>query len=280
MIPDEFHYRLARRARGLRPGQHRGSQQGDGLETVAHVDLLQGRDPRRLDLRASARDPMRRLLLRSARQRVSVPVYLLADLSASMGSAGRVSKLEVLADFTAALALSAYRSGDAFAFFGCDERLRPEFLHPPGRSRGAGLDIAHRLRAFDPDGRSADGLLQAAALIVRRDALVFLVSDFHMAPERVQAVLEALARFQVVPVVLANSRETDDVSGAGIARVRDAETGRERTIVLTRASRERLRQQGVRHRQHLDAVFRRHGTAGLWLGDSFDADRVTRHFHA
>ena len=132
---DEFHYRLTRRARGLRPGLHRGAQHGDGQETVAHVSLLDGRDPRRLDLLASARDPMGRLLVRTARQRTSVPVYLIADLSASMGFRGRVSKLDLLADFTAALARSVYLSGDAFAFLGCDEKLREDFLLPPGGPR-------------------------------------------------------------------------------------------------------------------------------------------------
>lgn len=279
MSRDEFHYRLARRARGLRPGQHRGRQLGDGLETYTHVELLGGGDPRRLDLLASVRDPWRRLLLRRARPPVSVPVYLLADLSASMG-AGRAVKLQMLADFTAALAQSVHRSGDSFAFLGGDSRLRRDFVHPPGRSRGTGMDLARRLRRLEPGGHSADGLLEAASLIARKEALVFLVSDFHMDPRSVHALLDALSRHQVVPVVLCDSAETAAVTARGIARLRDVESGHERTVVLTRAMGERVRREGDAHRERLAAVFRRHGTAALWLTDRFDADRVTEHFHA
>ena len=123
---------------------HRGTQHGNGQETMAHVGLLEGRDPRRLDLLASARDPMGRLLVRTARQRASVPVYLIADLSASMGFEGRVSKLALLADFTDALARSVHLSGDSFAFIGCDEKVRDDFLHPPDRARGGSCAFALR----------------------------------------------------------------------------------------------------------------------------------------
>ena len=276
---DEFHYRLTRRARGLRPGLHRGAQHGDGQETVAHVSLLDGRDPRRLDLLASARDPMGRLLVRTARQRTSVPVYLIADLSASMGFRGRVSKLDLLADFTAALARSVYLSGDAFAFLGCDEKLREDFLLPPARSRGVGVDLARRLRQLVPTGRGADGLAAAAALVLRRDALVFLASDYHLPAPLLDRVLSALSRHEVVPVVLADDGETEQVPGFGIARVQDPETARERLVVLRPRVREELRARGRAHREDLSRCFRRHGANPLWITDHFDADRVTRHFH-
>ena len=52
-------------------------------------------------------------------------------------------------------------------------------------------------------------------------------------PRGFTTLLDALSRFQVVPVVLGDSSETDAVTAFGIARLRDAESGRERTVVLT-----------------------------------------------
>ena len=83
--PIEIGYRLDRRVRGIRPGMHPGTEAGGGLEPLSHVPLLDGRDPRRLDLPASIRDPLRRWLVRRYRQRASVRVYVIADLSASLG---------------------------------------------------------------------------------------------------------------------------------------------------------------------------------------------------
>ena len=62
--PAEIAYRLDHRVRGIRPGMHAGTESGAGLEPLFHTTLLDGRDPRRLDLLASTRDPLRRLLLR------------------------------------------------------------------------------------------------------------------------------------------------------------------------------------------------------------------------
>ena len=83
--PVEVGYRLNRRARSIRPGMHTGTETGGGLEPLVRTTLLDGRDPRRLDLLASSRDPLRRLLVRRYRQRASIRVYVVADLSASLG---------------------------------------------------------------------------------------------------------------------------------------------------------------------------------------------------
>ena len=57
--PIEIGYRLDRRVRGISPGMHPGTEYGGGLEPLFHGTLLDSRDPRRLDLLASMRDPLR-----------------------------------------------------------------------------------------------------------------------------------------------------------------------------------------------------------------------------
>ncbi|MGI9335010.1 MAG: DUF58 domain-containing protein, partial [Gammaproteobacteria bacterium] len=185
---EEFHYRLPGPTVGLRPGLHRSPQRGDGLEVRTHLPFGSGTDARRLDLRASARDPFERLLVRSYAQRSSIPVYALLDLSASMGAdvatasaIGSASlNMSALADFVASLALSVHRTGDGFGCFGCAGRPVPGFTQPLTRARGAGAGIAERLRAYVPTGANAQGLLEAALRLPGKSGLVFVLSDFHL----------------------------------------------------------------------------------------------------
>lgn len=276
--PVAIGYRLDRRVRGIRPGMHPGTESGGGFEPLVHGTLLDGRDPRRLDLLASLRDPLRRLLVRRYRQRASVRVWVVADLSASLGFRGQGDRLGILADFTAALGYSAGRAGDAFAFIGCDERVRREFVLPPTRAPGGFLDITARLRTFTPDGRGSSGLLEASAMIGGRPSLVFLVSDFHFPIALLEALLAGLARHRLVPVVLADSSESNPAPAFGFTRVSDPETGEERTLLMRPALRRRLREQAERRREMLSDRFLAHGTTPLRLTDRFETDRVNAWF--
>ena len=278
VAPVEIAYRLDRRARGVQPGMHPGTEIGGGLEPLVHGTLLDGRDPRRLDLHASLRDPLRRLLVRRHRQRTSIRVCVLADLSASLGFRGRGSRIDTLAGLVSALGFSAGRGGDAFAFIGCDEHVRDEFVLPPTRVTGAWMELAARLEAYAPGGRGSEGLVEALPMIGSRRSLVFLVSDFHFPIELLHALLDGLARHRVVPVVLADSGEIEPAPGFGLMRVSDAETGEERTLWMRPALRRRLRA-GIEHRRKaLSQCFAAHGVVPLELSDRFEADRVNDYF--
>ena len=246
--PVEVGYRLNRRARSIRPGMHTGTETGSGLEPLVRTTLLDGRDPRRLDLLASSRDPLKRLLVRRYRQRASIRIYVVADLSASLGFRGRGNRTKALASLVSALGFSAGRAGDAFAFIGCDVRIRRELLLPPTRMSGAYLDLADRLRDFVPRGQGSEGLLEAVPLIGGRRALVFLVSDFHFPLALLESILAGVARYQVVPVVLEDSRESEPSPRMGLVRVLDPETGEERTLLMRPALRHRLRAQARRRK--------------------------------
>ena len=79
----EFHYKIDWRSKSHLPGHHRSNQSGGGIEFRGNVPLLSSPDPRRLDIRSSLSDPFDQWFVRSFRQRSQVPVYVLADLSAS-----------------------------------------------------------------------------------------------------------------------------------------------------------------------------------------------------
>ncbi len=278
----EFSYRIAHPALGHFPGHHRSRAGNSGHEFRSHVPLHDAPDARRLDLHASLRDPMGQWLARVASERKAVPVYAVADLSASMGFVGARRKLDVLADFTQSLAWSAWRTGDAFGFVGCDEAVRTDWLQPLMRTRGAGHALAQRLRTFEPTGRHAMGLCSAHRWLRGQRAMVFVLSDFHLPLAQIEALLASLAHHERVPVLLWDRAEFEPParSGGRLALLEDAETGQRRLLWLRRGVRERWQQHVAQRREALAALFRSHRLRPLVLMDGFDADAVSAHFHA
>lgn len=277
-VIQEFRYEIPWPAPGSRPGHHRSHNSGSGFEFHAHAPLTAYPDPRRVDLYASLRDPFGNWIVRVFRQRSAIPVYLLADVSASMGFTGIRRKLNVLADFAAAAAYSAYRTGDAFGLISCDSTLREDLSLPLTRSKGVGLRVGKWLRGFDPRGDSAAGLLQAASMLGHSRSLVFLASDFHWPTDLLEALLDALSPHHVVPVVIWDRAEFETPLRVGIGTLTDSETGRRSTVFLRPALQMRLAQ-AFRDRQRvLQETFLRHSLRPLMLLDGFDADQVTRYF--
>ncbi len=211
-------------------------------------------------------------------QRSAIPVYLLADVSASMGFEGTCRKLDVLAQFTASLGYSAYRTGDPYAFIGCDSHVRAELTQPLTHAKAAGQRIGERLRTLTPAAASSAGLLEAVHFLAGSRSLVFLCSDFHFPIELLSRVLGSMAHHAVVPIVLWDSMEMS-MPANGIAAMRDPETHRERTVLLRPWFRQRLQASFVSRRQALTDCFMSFGARPLFLVDHFDAEQVTTYFY-
>ena len=275
----EIDYRLRGRAHGVRAGAHPGRASGDGQQFFDLAPFLSKPDARHLDLRHSLNDPLGALWVRRQQQLLTIPVWLIADLSASMDYAGVHSKMDTLADFIVALAQSVCRVGDRFGFLGCDEVPRLEWRLPPTRQPTAALRLAVRLRQFHPQGSHARGLLRAARLLSSRRALVFLVSDFHLPLPVIRELMLTLHRHEVVPVVLWDPAESGRVArGNGPARFTDLETGHERALWLRADLRERLLNAFNERRQRLRETLRSQGRNPLFLEGSFDAAAVNHYF--
>lgn len=274
----EFHYRVPWRARGYRPGHHKGQQGGGGLDFRGHAPLLDMPDPRRLDVLASLRDPFETWKVRVYSQRTSVPVYLLADVSASMAFHGRHRKLDVLADFALSLGYSTYRTGDPFGCIACDDRVREEALILPTHAKGAGMIASRQLRAIADPGRSAEALVPAAAHLARHRSLVFIASDFHFPTTLLDAILSALARHEVVPIVMWDRAEFEDLPAFGLALLEDPESGRRRTLWLRPRLRERIAQAYDDRRARLARRFLDQGIRPFFMIGEFRADVLSEFF--
>lgn len=225
-------YRLPWRASGVRIGAHRGKVEGTGGLFRDFDQLVRSQDPRRIDLRMSLRDPFETLYVRRFEQKTSVTVYALVDLSASMGFAGDIDKMQIVADLCGAIAASARRIGDSFGLIGCDEEIVPGFFFPATRSRGAEAEMVASLRAFEPKGHGAQAMLEAAGYLAGRRKLVFVISDFYWPPELIERLFEALSQHDVVPIVLKDVREARDLPRYGLVSLTDMETGRRRLLAM------------------------------------------------
>jgi hypothetical protein len=291
--PKEFHYRLPSRVGGQRPGSHSGSSIGAGQEFLTHMSLYDRPDPRRLDLRASLRSLNEDWRVRVNRQRAGIAVRALVDVSASMSFGGQQPKLHVAADFIEALALSAFRIGDAAGMMAFDEAERPDLFVPARVSRGMGTIMAAALRgAGEANDRAAgrsralarskgstiDGLQEAASHLTAQQGLVFLVSDFHWPLERLDVVLDSLAHASVVPIVVWDRAETEPPTRNALASLRDAESGVRRTLWLRPRLRQDWRRAVARRRAEIDDFFATHAIRPFYMEGAFDADSLSRYF--
>lgn len=276
---NEFHYKIPWRSRGSHPGFHRSAHTGGGFEFREHAPLLRAQDPRRVDLRASLRDPFEQLSVRVYSQSNAIPVFAIVDATASMIFSGEHRKMDVVADFIAALTWSAWRTGDPVAVFTCTEQVKHDWSLPLTRAKAAGQSFAERLRTLRPEGAGIDGLLEAASLIGSRRALVFLVSDFHYTETDVSHVLNAFTRHELVPMVIWDQAEYESLPRFGLVRARDAETGHERTLLMRPGLREKIRQRFLHRRLWLERSCRMAGLRAMMIDGSFNAEQVTNYFY-
>lgn len=275
----EFHYRYPARAGGARPGAHAGRSLGAGQEFVSHQRLFDRPDPRRLDLRASLRDLAGDWLVRAHRQRTGIAVHALVDVSASMGFGAHRSKLQVAADFVAALGASAYRVGDAAGLIAFDAGEREDLHRPAMLGRGVGHELAATLRACTPAAAGTGaGLAAATQRLAGREGLVFIVSDFHWPLAPLAPTLDLLAHARVVPIVIWDPAEIAPPERRGIAVLRDAETGRRRTFWLRPSLRARWIDAVETRREVLRQTFAARGLRPFYVIGGFDPDAMSEYF--
>ena len=274
---EDFHYQVAWRSHSAVPGHHFSTQSGGGFEFHGHAPLISNPLPKNLDIHASLHDPFGQFVVRTFRQRSSIPVYVLADVSASMGFRGSVRKIDILANFSASTAYSAYRTGDPFGFIGCDDDIIWDLYLPLRWQKGMEGEFFDRLVDMQLHGHSAKGLLDAANLIGKSRSLIFLVSDFHFPIDQLTAIMDRLIRHDVVPIVLWDSLEFA-LPHWGIYRLFDPETGAERCIFMRPGLREKMRDSFRQRRHRLTRLCLSYGREPFFVVDRFEPETMSQYF--
>jgi uncharacterized protein (DUF58 family) len=246
-----------------------------------HGRLFDYPDPRRLDLRASVRAARSEWLVRVHLQRVAVPVVVIVDVSASMRFGTRRTKLQVAADFVEALGYSAFRVGDRLGMLAFDASERDDLFMPARNGRGTGNLLATMLRecAGNPAGRGGiEGLRRCVTRLAGRQALVFVVSDFHWPLAPMPAVLDMLVHACVVPMVVWDEAEVSPPRNGPLLAVNDAESGEERMVWLRGGIRERWLEGVARRRAELAGIFGPRGIRPFYVESAFDPEAMSRYF--
>ena len=206
-------------------------------------------------------------------------VMLVVDVSASgdFGSRSRM-KGEVAVEICAVLAFSAITNNDKVGLIIFSDRI--EKFVPPRKGRRHGLRVLRELLYFQPEGRRTDvaGALGYLARVVRRRAVVFVVSDFFDTGYQ-KALAVAGRRHDTIVIRMGDPRERE-LPTVGYIELEDAETGEQLTVnVSDPAFREAFDHDVTETRTTLEREFRKTDIDVIELStDRPYADRLMRFF--
>lgn len=213
--------------------------QASGHEIAAHKPYAPGDDLRHVDWNALARLDQR--VIKTFRAEREAPLHLLIDASASMDAPAGDGKFPFAVGLAASLAYVALRHGNPvrIALLGGPDgaRLAPLLRHAQR------LPELHQFLAAVAAGgptRLLDGV-RAYLRTTRLPGTAVVLSDFLVEPAAYEAALDELRghRYDVAAIrVIGPDERTADELPRRI-RLRDAETGTERTLELTAAQRQR-----------------------------------------
>ena len=215
---------IARRLEGLLQGDHKSPFRGQGLDLADLREYQFHDDVRRIDWNVTARTQIPHV--REYIEDREVTCWFVLDMSPSIDfESVSVSKRAVLTEFTALMCRFLARRGNragALLFSGGVDRVIPA---RGGRHQlHAILEALSRHRPKRPTPTDLSHALHDAARMIRKRALVFIVSDF-ISPDGWQKPLGQLAsRHDVVAVRLSDPLERK-LPNLGLLTFQDSETG-------------------------------------------------------
>lgn len=272
-MTETLFYRLPWQSSSVYPGAHPGQMIGAGQLFKRHEPLIANPDPRRIDLRASVLDPFLGYRVRVYQQQSIINVFVLADMSASMGYA---DKQHTLIQFLLTAANSALGYGDKFGFIGCTDRIQDRWVLPACQHLGSALILVKQLQEFTFTG-TATGLQDAIAFLPAERSLVFLVSDCHFPVPMLRKVLGSLKTHEVIPLVLWSQDEYLNLPNWGLISFQDMENQATRTLFMRPALRQKIIAAYQQRQNELKHIFRSFGNEPLFITERFNIQTINRH---
>ncbi len=264
MIPQEIlkkirriEIRTKRLVSDVFSGEYQSVFKGRGIEFTEVREYLPGDDIRSIDWNVTAR--MGRPYVKKYEEERELTIMFLVDASAS-GRFGSVSrfKSELAAELCALLAFSATRNNDRVGLIIFTDRV--EKVVPPQKGRRHVLRVVRELLYFKPEGKGTNipVAIDYLSSVVRRHAVVFLVSDF-MTEEYERSLAVANRRYDLIAIEISDPRE-QELPRLGVVEFEDPETG-ERLTVDTggRGFTKRFREEIERSTYDRGRIFRRLG---------------------
>ena len=276
---DTFDYHINWKSTGHHPGQHKSAQRGMGIEFAGHATLLDYPDPRRIDIRQTIRDPFEQIQVRIFNQRSATPVMIFTDLSASMNFGYQKTKLKYAAEIGSIITNSVSAKSDAIGFIGIEDNINPEWVarlsYKPYRTEY----LINRLSKYRAKKGGHRGIKSVYQFLPKDKTLIFFISDFHMPIKDIKESFSLLSKHQVVPIVLWNKSEYENLPNFGILTVNDPESGEESTMLLRKNMKKRIQENFDERKKLLERNFISLNSPAFFVGEKFDPLQMTEYFN-
>ena len=209
-------------------GSYASVFKGRGMDFDRVRNYVPGDDVRLIDWNVTARtgDPFVKMFTEER----ELTILLMIDVSASSDfGSGEMSKRELQTEIAGVLAASAIRNRDKVGLILFSDEV--ELFIPPVKGRMNILRVIREALYFQPSGRGTDlnGALDFVNQVLRRRAVVFLISDFRLTGSQtalaLRSKLAVTGRHHDVIAMSVNDPREEDLPDVGILRIEDAETG-------------------------------------------------------
>ncbi len=250
MIPEDllkkihrFHFRTKRQANEVFAGQYESAFKGRGMEFAEVREYQPGDDIRTIDWNVSAR--FGHPYVKVFHEERELTVMLLLDMSGShlFGTRTRF-KRETLAETAAMLAFLAIRTNDKVGAILFSSGI--EKYIPPKKGVSHVWRLIKEIFTYQPKdmGTNLDAALSYLNRVVKRHAIVFLVSDCQ--DGGFEKSLRLTAKKHDLTVIRVSDPAEEDLPAIGLVNLKDPETGE---VALVNTGNKNVREKWRRYRK-------------------------------
>lgn len=259
-------------------GAYQSVYKGRGLSFASVRPYVPGDDVRSIDWKVTAR--ARTPFIKEFVEERELTLMLIIDGSASVlfGTQDR-QKRDFAAELGAILAYAANINNDKAGLLIFSDHI--EHYVPPKKGRNHILRLIRDLLTIETSGRGTNLslALQTVNRLMRRGAIVFLLSDFLMPAASFQHdLLITSKQHEVISIVLSDPLE-ESIPDVGIMAVRDAETGDVQFVDTSSEQwQTQFREQRMKMLSERDTAFHRAGIEHIDMPPDGDYVRALTHF--
>lgn len=249
-------------------GDYHSTFKGQGVEFDEVRPYIAGDDVRTIDWNVTARTGVPYIKRYSEERELTI--LFLVDVSGSQSYGSRTrSKMELAAEVTALLALTAIRNQDKIGLILFSDKI-VKYI-PPRKGRDSVMRLVREVLAAEDEakgGTDIEGALKFLNGVQKRRAVVFLVSDFLKSRDTVhnqrdtslERMLRATARHHDMICVPVSDPAESALPDVGLVELEDAETG-ELMLVDTSSAKVRgaFAAQAASDREELSKFLRKTG---------------------
>jgi uncharacterized protein (DUF58 family) len=246
-------------------GEYHSAFKGRGMEFSEVREYVFGDDIRFIDWNVSSR--MGKLYVKQFVEERELTVILAIDLSASLEFySATKSKKEIAAEISAIISFTAMLNNDKVGLLIFTDRI--ERYIPPKKGKIHLLRIIREILTFRPRGKgtSIDNGLVYLNKVIKKKAIVFLISDF-IDSQFTKSLKIASQKHDLIAINITDRKENDPPP-KGLFILKDSESGEEFYADFSpRKNREEFSDIRNRNRDTLNRLFQKYSV------DKIDIDR-------